>query len=83
MITVEKLDNQLIIRLPPQIARQVRFKSGMKLDIDVLVDQIQIRPAGTGRRRSQYRLSDLLKKWNGQSPHKRAFDVPLIGRELI
>ncbi len=83
MITVEKLGNDLIIRLPREMIKQVRFKAGMELDVDILVDQLQLRRAGTKRRRSKYLLSDLLKKMKSPYPHKNVFNDPPVGKEII
>jgi antitoxin component of MazEF toxin-antitoxin module len=83
MPKIEKSGDDLIIRLPRTIARQVRFRAGMKLDIDILVDQLQFRRAGTPRRRSKLRFADLFKNWKGPYPHRGVFDDAPVGRELL
>jgi antitoxin component of MazEF toxin-antitoxin module len=80
---IERIGKDLVIRIPREIARQVGFRAGMKMEIDIFVDQLNIRREGAPRRRSKYRFADLFKKWKGPSPHRGVYDDRPVGRELI
>jgi antitoxin component of MazEF toxin-antitoxin module len=80
---IEKSGKDLVIRLLRDVVRSVRFRAGMELDIEVLVDQLSIRRTGTPRRRSKYRIQDLLKGWKGEYPHRKVLNDAPVGKELI
>lgn len=80
--TVQKWGNSLGIRLPKAIAEQVQLETGSEVEFDTSNGVLTIRPVRR-RRRSKYKLSDLLKKYKGPYPHRRVFDDPPVGREMI
>jgi antitoxin MazE len=80
--TVQKWGNSLGIRVPKAVAEQVDLKTGSRIQFDVHDGVLTIRPLRQ-RRRSKYKLSELLAKWQGPYPHKGLFDDPPVGRELI
>lgn len=80
--TVQKWGNSLGIRLPKAVAEQVDLKTGSKIEFDTSGGVLTIRPVRR-RRRSKYKLSELLARWKGPYPHKGVFDDPPVGKELI
>jgi antitoxin MazE len=79
--TVQKWGNSLGIRVPKSIAEQVNLARGTEIEFETSNGVLTIRPKR--RRRSKYKLSDLLAKMKGPSPHREwARDRP-VGREIL
>lgn len=85
MTTVQKWGNSLGIRVPKAVAEQVHLKNGSKIEFDTSNGILTVLPARPARRRrrSKYKLSELLARWKGPYPHKGVFDDPPVGKELI
>jgi antitoxin MazE len=78
--TIQKWGNSLGIRVPKAIADQLNLANGTEVEMDTSGGVLTIRPR---RRRSKYRLADLLKKAKGPNPHGEIFSDPPRGREVI
>jgi antitoxin MazE len=80
--TVQKWGNSLGIRLPKAVAEQVNLQNGSEVEFDTSNGVLTIRPVRR-RRRSKYRLSELLSKYKGPYPHRGVFNDPPVGKELL
>jgi antitoxin MazE len=79
---VRKWGNSLGIRVPKAIAEQVHLTNGTEVELDTSEGVLTIRPKSK-RRRSKYKLADLLAKMKGPSPHGEWANDPPVGREII
>jgi antitoxin MazE len=79
--TIQKWGNSLGIRVPKAIAEQVNLTNGTEIEFETTGGVLTIRPRR--RRKSKYKLSDLLRKVKGPSPHREWVNDPPVGRELI
>jgi antitoxin MazE len=73
--------NSLGIRIPKSIAEKVNLASGTEVELDTAGGVLTVRPVRQ-RRRSKYKLSDLLAKMKGPNPHGEMFGPP-VGREIL
>jgi antitoxin component of MazEF toxin-antitoxin module len=86
MNAVRKAGDDFMIPIPLAVARKVGLKAGTAIDLEVIDGCLCVRRAGVRRpprRRSKYKLSDILRNWKGPTPHKKVFDDPPVGKELI
>jgi antitoxin MazE len=81
--TVQKWGNSLGIRIPKALAQQASLEEGTVVEFHASDNQLVIRTSHKPRRRSNYRLSDLLKGVKGPSPHRKLLSDPPRGRELL
>jgi antitoxin MazE len=81
MATVQKWGNSLGIRVPKAIAEQVDLADGTEVEFETTGGVLTIRPTRR-RRRSKYKLVDLLAKAKGPNPHGEFFGKP-VGREIL
>jgi len=79
--TVQKWGNSLGIRVPKAVAEQVNLANGTQIEFDTTGGVLTIRPKR--RRRKKYKLSELLAKVKGPSPHREWINDPPVGRELL
>jgi antitoxin MazE len=79
--TVQKWGNSLGIRVPKSIAEQVNLTNGTEVEFETSNGVLTIRPKR--KRRSKLKLSDLLAKVKGPSPHREWANDPRVGRETI
>lgn len=79
--TVQKWGNSLGVRIPRSVAEQVDLRSGSEVEFDTTGGVLTLRPRR--RRRRKYKLSDLLARAKGPSPHRRLDRDPPVGRELL
>ena len=77
--TVQKWGNSLGLRIPKAIAEQVNLSNGTEVDLETEGGVLTVRP----RRRKRERLSQLLAKAKGPSPHRDLDRDPPVGRELL
>jgi len=80
--SVQKWGNSLAIRLPKAIAEQVNLETGSKIEFDTSNGVLTVRPLRP-RRRSKYKLADLLKGWKGPSPYRYFDRYPPVGKEIL
>ena len=80
--TVQKWGNSLGIRVPKAIAEQVQLENGSEVEFDTSKGVLTIRPVRR-RRRSKYKLSELLAGYKGPSPYRQLDRDPPVGRELL
>jgi antitoxin MazE len=78
--TVQKWGNSLGVRIPKGVAAQVNLTDGTEVEFETAGGVLTIRPARR-RRRTKYKLSDLLAKMKGPNPHGEMFGRP-VGREI-
>lgn len=81
--TVQKWGNSLGIRVPKAIAEQLQLQQGSKIELDASNGVLTIRPTRPRRRRSKYKLADLLAGFKGPSPYRHLDRDPPVGRELL
>lgn len=81
--TVQKWGNSLGIRVPKAIAEQVQLKNGSEVEFDTSNGVLTIRPVRPGRRRSKYKLSELLAGYKGPSPYRHLDKDRPVGKELL
>jgi len=81
--TVRKWGRSLAIRVPKVIADQVQLKAGSKVEFDTSGGVLTILHPGQRRRRSKYKVSDLLAGYRGPYPHRDLNRDPPVGKELI
>jgi antitoxin MazE len=79
--TVQKWGNSLGIRVPKAVAEQVNLANGTEIEFDTADGVLTIRPKR--QRRRKYKLSDLLAKVKGPSPHWNLVRDGRLGRELL
>lgn len=79
--TVQKWGNSLGIRVPKSIAEQVKLANGTEVEFETKNGVLTIRPKQP--RRHRYRLSELLSKMKGPTPHKAFARDAAVGRELL
>jgi antitoxin MazE len=79
MVTVQKWGNSLAVRIPSQFAKNLGVKNGSQIELELLDDEMVIRPVKT-----KPMLDDLLAQTKGKTnPHlDYEFGVP-EGKELI
>ncbi len=82
MPTMQKWGNSLGIRVPKAIAEQVQLKTGSEVEFDTSNGVLTIRPVSR-RRRSKYKLSELMKGYKGPSPYRHLDRDPPVGKELL
>jgi antitoxin MazE len=80
--TVQKWGNSLGIRIPKSVAEQVDLATGTEVEFDTSNGVLTIRPARR-RRRSKYKLSDLLAKMKTSHRHGELFKDGPRGREIL
>jgi len=80
--TVRKRGNNLGISIPRSVAEQVGLTIGTTVELDTSGRALTIRPARRWRRRSKYKLADMLAKMKGPNPHREFFGKP-VGREIL
>lgn len=85
--TVQKWGNSLGIRVPKAIAEQANLTTGTKVEFDTSDGVLTIRPhrppPSRRRRRSKYRLADLLKQMKPRHRHGEIDRSGPVGGELI
>jgi antitoxin MazE len=80
--TVQKWGNSLGIRVPKVVAEQVNLQLGSQIEFDTANGVLTVRPVRT-RRRSKYKLSELLAGFKGPSPYRHLdLDRP-VGKEIL
>lgn len=79
--TVQKWGNSLGVRVPKAIAEQANLAEGTQVEFETTGGVLTIRPTRR-RRRSKYKLADLLAKMKGPNPHGEMFGKP-VGREVL
>jgi antitoxin MazE len=79
MVNVQKWGNSLAVRIPSQFAKNLGVKNGSQIELELLDDEMVIRPVKT-----KPTLDDLLAQTKGKTnPHMNyEFGVP-EGKELI
>jgi len=77
--TIQKWGNGLGVRISKSIAKQLKLCVGMKVEFATVGGALTL----WSRRRSKYKLSDLLAKWKGHNRHGELFPGGPVGRELI
>ena len=82
MATIRKWGNSLGIRIPKGVAEQVDLKTGTKVEFDTSDGILTIRPVRQ-RRRSKYKLADMLAKMKPFQRHGEMFKGGQVGRELL
>ena len=80
--TVQKWGNSLGIRLPKAIAEQVQLQTGSEIEFDTSNGVLTIRPVQR-RRRSKYKLSQLLAGYKGPTPYRHLDRDSKVGKELL
>ena len=80
--TIQKWGNSLGIRVPKAIADQLNLKNGSEVEFDTANGVLTIRPVRP-RRRSKYKLSQLLNSFKGPYPHRGVFDDAPVGKEIL
>ena len=75
---IQQWGNSRAVRIPKEMANELGLAIGQQVELASANGRLVIRPA---RRRSRYRLSDLLKGCKGK-PHPDIWSKP-VGRELI
>lgn len=75
---IQQWGNSRAVRIPKELANEAGLGIGQRVELAAVKGQLVIRPA---RRRSRYRLSELLKGCKGK-PHPDVWSTP-VGRELI
>lgn len=80
--TVRKWGNSLGIRVPKAVAEQVNLTNGMEVELDTSEGVLTIRPKRK-RRRSKYKLADLLAKFKPHHRHGEWDKSGPRGREVI
>lgn len=80
--TVQKWGNSLGIRLPKAIAEQVNLENGTEVEFDTADGVLTIRPVRR-RRRSKYKLSELLARMKPHQRHGEFFRDGPRGREML
>ena len=75
---IQQWGNSRAVRIPKRLADQLGLTIGQEVELASANGQLVIRPV---RRRSRYKLSELLKGCRGK-PHAEAWSAPM-GRELI
>jgi antitoxin MazE len=80
--TVQKWGNSLGIRLPKAIAEQANLTRGTEVEFEAADGVLTIRPTRR-RRRSKYKLSELLAKMKPHHRHGEIFKDRPRGRELL
>ncbi|MBV8780910.1 MAG: AbrB/MazE/SpoVT family DNA-binding domain-containing protein [Phycisphaerae bacterium] len=81
--TVQKWGNSLGVRIPKALAEQTSLTEGTKIEFSATAEGLTIRPSRRPRQRSKYKLSDLLKRVKGPSPHRELLDDLPRGREIL
>ena len=80
--TVQKWGNSLGIRVPKAIAEQVQLKQGTQIEFDTSKGVLTLRPVRP-RRRSKYKLSELMAGYKGPSPYRFLDRDRPVGKELL
>jgi antitoxin MazE len=80
--TVQKWGNSLGIRIPKSVAEQVDLTTGTRVEFDTSNGVLTIRPARQ-RRRSKYKLADMLARMKPSQRHGEMFKGGPVGRELL
>lgn len=75
---IQQWGNSKAVRIPKQLAAELGLTVGQRVELAKSDGKLVIRPA---RRRSRYRLADLLKGCKGK-PHPEAWAVP-VGKEIV
>ncbi|HEY4328877.1 MAG TPA: AbrB/MazE/SpoVT family DNA-binding domain-containing protein [Phycisphaerae bacterium] len=75
---IQQWGNSKAVRIPKKLASELGLSIGQRVELANSNGQLVIRPA---RRRSRYKLSELLKGCKGK-PHPAIWSKP-VGRELI
>jgi len=75
---VRKWGKGLAIRVPIAIAKKLDLRQGDKVDFETSAKTLLIRH----KRRSKYRLSDLLAGYKDPYPHRDLNRDPPVGREI-
>jgi antitoxin MazE len=75
---IRQWGNSKAVRIPKQLASELGFAIGQRVELAIRNGQLIIR---TARRRSRYKLSELLKGCKGK-PHPDIWSVP-VGNEII
>ncbi len=81
--TVQKWGNSLAIRLPRDIAQKAHLERGSRIEFDVAAGEVKIRPLKPVRRRSPFTVAKMLNGFKGPYPHRKTFDDPPVGREIL
>ena len=81
MPTVHKWGNSLGVRLPKALADQLQLKDGSKVEFETANGALTMRPVR--RRRSKYKLSELLAGYKGPNPYRHLDSDPAVGKELL
>lgn len=79
---LRKWGNSLGIPIPKPIAQKHGLKAGDTVDLHIQDGTVLVIPAKR-RRRSKYKLSDILRGYKGPNPHRYVFNDPPVGRELL
>jgi len=75
---IQQWGNSKAVRIPKQLASELGLTIGQHVELDSTNGKLVIRPI---RRRSRYKLSELLKGCKGK-PHAEIWAKP-VGSELI
>ena len=75
---IQQWGNSRAVRIPKTLANKLGLSIGMEVELADTNGNLVIRPV---RRRSRYKLSDLLKGCKGK-PHPDVWSKP-VGKELI
>jgi antitoxin MazE len=79
--TVQKWGNSLGIRIPKALAQQAELTEGTPIEFEAIGGQLTIR--AQRRRRTKYKLADLLAKYKPHHRHGEMHPGGPRGRELI
>lgn len=80
--TVQKWGNSLGVRVPKAIAEQANLAEGTQVEFETTGGVLTIRPTRR-RRRSKYKLADLLAKMKPRHRHGEMFKDGPVGREIL
>ncbi|MGG0717602.1 AbrB/MazE/SpoVT family DNA-binding domain-containing protein [Robertmurraya massiliosenegalensis] len=79
MVTVKKWGNSLAVRIPSQFAKNLGLRHGSQIELELLADEIVIRPVQT-----KPTLDHLLAQTKGKTNPHLDFDFGVPeGKELI
>lgn len=75
---VQKWGNSLGVRIPKALAEEAGVEAGAEVDLAVSNGDLILRP----RRRTRYRLADLLRQVTAENIHEEIDTGPAVGREV-
>ena len=82
--TIQKWGNSLGSRVPKAIADQLHLQSGSQVELDTSNGVLTVRPVRkVPRRRSKYKLSDVLAGYKGPNPYRYFDRDPPVGKEIL